>query len=107
MAFDLREDGFECDTLAGEIFFIPFEIIDRVSAYSTDIFAGDELRLEFETNDERVYTFSEREDSWRDLTSWFQEWANLDEEWQEQAMDDSFAGEPLVLWQRNLTSDEY
>ncbi|PCJ47626.1 MAG: hypothetical protein COA74_10840 [Gammaproteobacteria bacterium] len=99
MTFQLSEDGFEGETINNEMYFIPFDIIQRISTYSSDLFSGDELRLEIETFDNEVYTFSEREDCWVDLIDWVRDWANLPEDWQQSEYTEAFSNELTVLWQ--------
>ena len=99
MTFQISEDGFEAETSSNEMYFIPFDIIQRISMYSSDLFSGEELRLEFETTDYEIYTFSEREDCWLDLLAWLQDWANLPEDWQNSEFDEAFSNELTLLWQ--------
>ena len=99
MSFELSEDGIECETINNEMYFIPFNIIQRISTYSSDIFSPDEQRLEIETTDYQIYTFSEREDSWYDLLAWIKEWATLPDDWATSADAEAFSAEITVLWQ--------
>jgi len=81
------------------MYFIPFDIIQKISTYTYDQLSYDELRLEIETSDYEIYTFSEKEDCWTDLTNWVKQWANLPEHWQEEAYTEAFSNELTVLWQ--------
>jgi hypothetical protein len=98
MTFQLSEQGFECETINNEMYFISFDIIQSISSYSSDIFTDGELRLEIETTDYEIYTFSEREDGWTDLTTWVKGWANLADDWATSSDDEVFSAEPTLLW---------
>jgi hypothetical protein len=99
MTFQLSEEGFECETINNEMYFIAFDIIQSISSYSSDIFTEDELRLEIETTDYEIYTFSEREDCWYDLLAWVKDWANLPEDWATSSDGEVFSADPTILWQ--------
>ena len=99
MTFQLTEDGFECETVNNEMYYIQFDIIQKISSYTYDAFGHDECRLEIETTDSEAYTFSEKEDGWPELIEWIQGWANLPANWQEFAYEESFSSDVTVLWQ--------
>jgi len=99
MTFQLLDEAIECETINHEMYTIPFNIIQRISSYSSDIYSSDEQRLEIETTDYETYTFSEREDCWYDLLAWIKEWANLPDDWATSADAEAFSNEITVLWQ--------
>ncbi len=99
MSFEETEGGIECETVNHEMYYIAFDIIQSISIYKNDLFSGEEHRLEIETSDYEIYTFSEREDCWIDLIAWVQRWANLPEDWEHTAFAEAFPNEITVLWQ--------
>jgi len=99
MTFQLSDDGIECETVNNEMYFISFDIIQKISTYQSDTFSHNEARLEIETTDSEIYTFSEREDCWIDLLIWVKDWAKLPDDWQEEAFADTFSNEITLIWQ--------
>ena len=103
MTFQLSEEGLECETINNEMYFIAFDIIQRISAYQSDTFSHDEPRLEIETTDYETYTFSQREDCWDDLLIWVKDWAKLPDDWQDEAYTEAFANEYRTMLIRSFT----
>jgi hypothetical protein len=99
MTFLRTSEGIECITINDEIYFIPYDALHKISAYIFDLFSYDELRLEIETLNGDVYTFSETGDEWLDLCLWVKEWAKLPEDWWTSAYPEPFSNEITVLWQ--------
>ena len=102
MTFMRTSEGIESITINDEIYYIPFDALHKISAYTFDLFSYDELRIEIETLDGNVYTFSETGDEWLDLCLWVKDWAELPEEWWSTDYAESFSNEVTVLWQSSF-----
>ena len=71
----------------------------RVVAYTLDLLTIDEHRVEVETTTGVTHTFSEDNESWRDLASWLSVSFNVDENWQATAFGKPFSRNKTVIWE--------